>query len=108
MSVTDFSFDSSSEVRVRTSFSSVMSLTLPLKSKRWRISFTACWTAFDTSIMSTSDTTSNELSPAMRASRRVPRRAGRMRNGKRRRSASASRPYCTLLYAIGKIPRHSK
>src|SRR5882762_4020993 len=65
MSMTALRRDSSSECSVSVSFSSVISLTLPLKSKRWRISFIACCTAFDASIMFTSETTSNEFETAI-------------------------------------------
>src|SRR5437667_2443057 len=64
-SITALRRDSSSEFKVRTSPSRLMSLTLPLKSNRCLISFIACCTAFEASIMLTSETTSNEFEPAI-------------------------------------------
>jgi hypothetical protein len=100
MSVTALSFVSSSETRVSDSFSSVMSLTLPLKSNRWRISFTACCTAFETSIRLTSDTTSNELSPAMALPPPVIARGPRDENETGSVADGRSLPACTSRYSM--------
>src|SRR5512135_876107 len=68
MSITLFSLNSSSETMTSASFSWVMLDLLPLKSKRWLISFMDCVTAFVTSDMSILETISNEFSAAMEPS----------------------------------------